>query len=79
LAAHAALQSSSLLFDALGSSGVQRTAALDRHWRNARTITSHNPRIYKERVIGDFYLNGGDPLSIYTPASAHEARHEASE
>ena len=75
----AALQSSTLLFDALGSSGVQRTAALDRHWRNARTLTSHNPRIYKERVIGDFYRNGGDPLSIYTPASADEARHEASE
>ena len=56
--------------DALGSSGVQRSAALDRHWRNARTLASHNPRIYKERMIGDFYLNGGDPLSIYTPASA---------
>ena len=61
----------------LGSSGVQRTPALDRHWRNARTLTSHNPRIYKERVIGDFYLNGGDPLSIYTPASAADARYEA--
>ncbi|WP_143109938.1 acyl-CoA dehydrogenase family protein [Agromyces sp. CF514] len=68
--AEAALQASTLLFDALGSSGVQRSAALDRHWRNARTLTSHNPRIYKERVLGDFYLNDADPLSIYTPAPA---------
>ncbi|MGI9821962.1 acyl-CoA dehydrogenase family protein [Agromyces sp. Marseille-Q5079] len=66
----AALQGSTLLFDALGSSGVDRSNALDRHPRNARTLTSHNPRIYKERVLGDFYLNDGDPLSIYTPAKA---------
>jgi len=66
----AALDGSTLLFDALGSSGVDRANALDRHWRNARTLTSHNPRIYKERVLGDYYLNGGDPLSIYTPSPA---------
>ncbi|GAA1831524.1 monooxygenase [Agromyces salentinus] len=66
----AALRGATLLFDALGSSGVDRSNALDRHWRNARTLTSHNPRIYKERVLGDFYLNGGDPLNIYAPADA---------
>ncbi|MFF2372363.1 acyl-CoA dehydrogenase family protein [Agromyces sp. NPDC058110] len=74
--AEAALQASTLLFDALGSSGVQRSAALDRHWRNARTLTSHNPRIYKERVIGDFYLNGADPLSIYSQAPRDAATNE---
>lgn len=74
----AALQASTLIFDALGSSGLKRSAALDRHWRNARTLTSHNPRIYKERVLGDHYLNGGDPLSIYTPASVDAAKQEAS-
>ncbi|TFV98472.1 hypothetical protein [Orlajensenia leifsoniae] len=66
----AALAASTLVFDALGSSGVGRPLALDRHWRNARTITSHNPRIYKERVIGDVRLNAADPLSIYTVPSA---------
>ncbi|UOE43125.1 acyl-CoA dehydrogenase family protein [Agromyces larvae] len=65
-ATDAALHASTLVFDALGSSGVQADAALDRHWRNARTLTSHNPRIYKERVIGAYLLNGTDPLSIYT-------------
>lgn len=66
----AALQASTLLFDALGSSGVQGSVALDRHWRNARTLTSHNPRIYKERVLGDHYLNGTDPLDLYATALA---------
>ncbi|WP_394553423.1 acyl-CoA dehydrogenase family protein [Agromyces sp. MMS24-JH15] len=68
--ADAALQAATLVFDALGSSGVRREAALDRHWRNARTLTSHNPRIYKERVIGDVLLNGADPLGIFAAATA---------
>jgi alkylation response protein AidB-like acyl-CoA dehydrogenase len=68
----AALQASTLLFDALGSSGVQRATAFDRHWRNARTLASHNPRVYKERVIGNWYLNGGDPLGIYAHAATRE-------
>ena len=36
-------------------------AGLDRHWRNARTLASHNPRIYKHRIIGDFAVNGTPP------------------
>lgn len=30
------------LFDALAASATSASAALDRHWRNARTISSHN-------------------------------------
>jgi hypothetical protein len=33
---------------------------LDRHWRNARTISVHNPAIQKARAIGDHLLNGAD-------------------
>ncbi|WP_127794782.1 acyl-CoA dehydrogenase family protein [Agromyces sp. LHK192] len=66
--APAVLEASALLFDALGSSGVQRDAALDRHWRNARTVASHNPLVYKERVLGDWYLNAADPLAIFSTA-----------
>jgi alkylation response protein AidB-like acyl-CoA dehydrogenase len=77
--AEAALQASTLLFDALGSSGVQRAAALDRHWRNARTLVSHNPRVYKERVVGDWYLNGADPLGIYVHGSANDENNENNE
>jgi alkylation response protein AidB-like acyl-CoA dehydrogenase len=57
-----ALATAALLFDALGSSALDISLALDRHWRNARTITSHNPRVYKERLVGAWHLNGTPPV-----------------
>ncbi|MET0932350.1 MAG: acyl-CoA dehydrogenase family protein [Mycetocola sp.] len=61
VAADAALRASTELYDALGSSAVERGTGLDRHWRNARTLVSHNPRGYKARLVGDWYLNQADP------------------
>ncbi|ROO84230.1 alkylation response protein AidB-like acyl-CoA dehydrogenase [Actinocorallia herbida] len=61
----AALQATTLVFDALGSSGVSEDLLLDRHWRNARTLASHNPRVYKERMIGDWHVNDADPALVY--------------
>lgn len=55
------LDASTILFDALGASAAKRSHGLDRHWRNARTISSHNPRIYHDRVVGDFAVNGTTP------------------
>ncbi len=55
------LDASTILFDALGASAAKRSHGLDRHWRNARTIASHNPRIYHDRVVGDFAVNGTTP------------------
>lgn len=55
------LNASTLLFDALGASATLRPQGLDRFWRNARTLTSHNPRVYKERIVGDFAVNGNPP------------------
>ena len=55
------LQAGTIAFDALGASAVRRSFGLDRHWRNARTLASHNPRIYKERIIGDYAVNGAAP------------------
>nr|WP_255654246.1 hypothetical protein [Cohnella sp. REN36] len=49
------------IFDALGASATAKSKGLDRYWRNARTIASHNPLIYKERVVGDFAVNGTRP------------------
>ena len=57
-----ALAAATVLFDALGSSALDISLALDRHWRNARTITSHNPRVYKERLVGAWHLNGTPPV-----------------
>lgn len=41
---------------------VSEELLLDRHWRNARTLASHNPRVYKARILGDWLINGKDPL-----------------
>ncbi len=53
-----AIKSGALLFDAGGASAAKRSDNLDRHWRNARTLASHNPVAHKNRAIGDFELNG---------------------
>jgi len=55
------LSATTLLFDALGASATSREYSLDRYWRNARTLASHNPRIYKDRIVGDFAVNGTRP------------------
>ncbi|ANW64827.1 monooxygenase [Mycobacterium sp. djl-10] len=55
------LRSTSDLFDALGASGTSASRALDRHWRNARTVSSHNPRMFKARVLGAHDVNGTPP------------------
>ncbi|HTR08013.1 MAG TPA: acyl-CoA dehydrogenase family protein [Paraburkholderia sp.] len=59
------LDASTELFDALGASATLRTEGLDRYWRNARTISSHNPRVYRERQVGAFAVNGTVPPSFY--------------
>lgn len=53
-----ALRAASRVFDAGGASAIQASALLDRHWRNLRTLFSHNPTIYKARVLGDIAVNG---------------------
>lgn len=53
-----AIRAGSLLFDVGGASATKRATNLDRHWRNARTLASHNPSTYKARSIGDYEING---------------------
>jgi len=55
------IRSGSLLFDAGGASATKKSDNLDRHWRNARTLASHNPDTHKARAIGDYAING-NPL-----------------
>ncbi|WP_338498529.1 acyl-CoA dehydrogenase family protein [Pseudomonas sp. WP18] len=59
------LRATSDLFNALGASATSTTKALDRHWRNARTAASHNPLIYKERILGDWEINGTEPPYVW--------------
>ncbi|WP_336488526.1 acyl-CoA dehydrogenase family protein [Methylobacterium nigriterrae] len=58
------------LFDALGASAVKEGLGLDRYWRNARTIASHNPRIYRDRIVGAFAVNGSEPPRQYRVGTA---------
>lgn len=64
------LDATTVLFDALGASAAKRSHGLDRHWRNARTIASHNPRIYRDRIVGDFAVNGISPPVRYGVGTA---------
>jgi alkylation response protein AidB-like acyl-CoA dehydrogenase len=56
------LQSAARLFEVGGSSALAEDLALDRHWRNARTLASHNPVLYKARSVGDMLLNDAAPV-----------------
>jgi alkylation response protein AidB-like acyl-CoA dehydrogenase len=55
------LEAAGLLFEVGGASATSESRRLDRHWRNARTIGSHNPLILREALIGDHVLNGAVP------------------
>jgi alkylation response protein AidB-like acyl-CoA dehydrogenase len=57
------LYAATRVFDALGASATSEETALDRHWRNARTLASHNPVAYKARILGDYLVNGNSPQS----------------
>ena len=64
------LEAATSLFEVGGASAVDTELALDRHWRNARTIASHNPAILRERAVGDYRLNGVPPATPGAPAGA---------
>jgi alkylation response protein AidB-like acyl-CoA dehydrogenase len=51
------------MFDTGGASATARVLNLDRHWRNARTVASHNPLAYKAYVAGNYAVNGIFPPS----------------
>jgi len=54
----AAISNGALVFDVGGASSTKKATNFDRHWRNARTLSSHNPVSYKERAVGQFLING---------------------
>lgn len=58
------------LFDALGASGLRAGPALDRHWRNARAVSSHNPVVFKARIVGDWEVNGTAPEPVWAIGAA---------
>lgn len=55
------LDATTRLFEVGGASAVGTSRGLDRHWRNVRTIASHNPVIQRTRALGQFALTGTLP------------------
>jgi SfnB family sulfur acquisition oxidoreductase len=56
-----ALQASEKLFELAGSRATLAEFNLDRHWRNARVHTLHDPVRWKYHAVGDYHLNGTLP------------------
>lgn len=55
------LQASEKLFELSGSRASLAEFNLDRHWRNARVHTLHDPVRWKYHAVGAYYLNGTLP------------------
>ena len=67
----------SRLFDALGASATDEAKGLDRYWRNARTVLSHNPWVYKARIVGDWLVNGTGPVGLWGVGIPEDAKTAA--
>lgn len=57
----AGLLSASKLFELTGTSATFTEDNLDRHWRNVRTHTLHDPVRWKYHAVGNYSLNGVNP------------------
>lgn len=62
-----ALHITSTIFEVTGARATSNAVGLDRFWRNVRTHTLHDPVAYKQREVGDHFLNGTHPpFTLYT-------------
>ncbi|GAC1043118.1 SfnB family sulfur acquisition oxidoreductase [Rhizobium sp. No.120] len=58
LTTEVALKAAEKLFDVAGSAATRGAHNLDRHWRNARVHTLHDPVRWKYHLLGNYQLNG---------------------
>jgi SfnB family sulfur acquisition oxidoreductase len=56
-----AIAATNKLFELIGPESLREKYGLDRHWRDARVHTLHDPVRWKYYAVGNFYLNGVDP------------------
>jgi len=61
LTTEVAIDATNVLFELAGTGSVRSGLNLDRHWRNARTHTLHDPVRWKYHVVGNYHLNGVAP------------------
>lgn len=52
-----ALKAANLMFEVIGASAMGRDTLNDRHWRNIRTLSTHNAVSLKAKVLGDLLVN----------------------
>jgi hypothetical protein len=51
----------------MGARASARKFGFDRYWRDVRTLSLHDPVIYKAREVGDYFVNGRIPeVSTYS-------------
>ena len=56
-----AIEATNRLFELAGTRSTLAVHGLDRHWRNARVHTLHDPVRWKFFHVGNWYLNGTHP------------------
>lgn len=56
-----AILATNKLFELAGTRSTLAQHNLDRHWRNARTHTLHDPVRWKYAIVGNYYLNDINP------------------
>ncbi|TXI45047.1 acyl-CoA dehydrogenase family protein [Methylophilus sp.] len=61
LATRTGLDLTSRMFEVAGSRATHAGLRLDRHWRNLRTHTLHDPLDYKIKELGEWALTGSFP------------------
>ena len=61
LTTEASLAAGTKLFELAGTQSTLDHLNLDRHWRNARTHTVHDPVRWKPHAVGNHWLNGASP------------------
>ncbi|BAO59600.1 MULTISPECIES: SfnB family sulfur acquisition oxidoreductase [Pseudomonas] len=61
LSTEISLAAGSTLFELAGSQATLAEHGLDRHWRNARVHTLHDPVRWKYHAVGNYYLNQQNP------------------
>jgi SfnB family sulfur acquisition oxidoreductase len=61
LSTETAIAATNKLFELVGTRSTLSELNLDRHWRNARTHTLHDPIRWKYAILGNYHLNGVNP------------------
>jgi SfnB family sulfur acquisition oxidoreductase len=61
LSTETAIAAANKLFELVGTRSTLSELNLDRHWRNARTHTLHDPVRWKYAILGNYHLNGVKP------------------